>query len=340
VWMQLFKRVLLSLFPDKLSNNNANPASMFVSFISTKEFFSVINRKIVENYKLNLFDIALDPFELRVGFGEKPSLKVKDLDIYYGYCGVANLNGYRFMNPANISNVIALVSCVYSKDLFEEYPSEYFVNFLYAAFLLSFVFLARLKVFPEGDKEERFNWFVDLFFEFYRFVFEQTSKKLDNDIFEEIKKKLIIDADVLFMLKQFYFGFNDIFAYDDVAEDELFSWLFYDEAKKKTYKLIVADYIKQAPKHQYSTKISLTERKMYSFILPADILLRYLFMEDEILSVVDYIVSKIYDKDILDGYVHSFRKSGAKMEKFLIYLTDYRHFKRNFFDIILKSLKE
>jgi hypothetical protein len=66
--MQLFKRTLLSIFPDETANQNINPASMFVSFISTKEFFSVINRKIVENYKINLFDIALDPFEFKTGF--------------------------------------------------------------------------------------------------------------------------------------------------------------------------------------------------------------------------------------------------------------------------------
>jgi hypothetical protein len=68
--MQLFKRVLLSLFPDDMMSNNVNPASMFVSFISAKEFFSIINRKIIENYKLNLFDVAIDPFEFKIGFGE------------------------------------------------------------------------------------------------------------------------------------------------------------------------------------------------------------------------------------------------------------------------------
>ena len=57
--MQLFKRVLLSLFPDDMMANNVNPASMFISFISAKEFFSIINRKIIENYKLNLFDISI-----------------------------------------------------------------------------------------------------------------------------------------------------------------------------------------------------------------------------------------------------------------------------------------
>lgn len=64
--MQLFKRVLLSLFPDEIISQTINPASMFISFISTKEFFSVINRKIVENYKLNIFDIAIDPFEFKI----------------------------------------------------------------------------------------------------------------------------------------------------------------------------------------------------------------------------------------------------------------------------------
>jgi len=64
--MQLFKRLLLSLFPDEMMANNINPASMFISFISTKEFFSVINRKIIENYKLNMFDISIDPFEFKI----------------------------------------------------------------------------------------------------------------------------------------------------------------------------------------------------------------------------------------------------------------------------------
>jgi len=100
--MQLFKRVLLSLFPEEIVAQSINPANMFVSFISTKEFFSVINRKLVENYKLNLYDISLDPFEFKIGFGNQPVTKPKDTDIYYGYCSAANLNGYRFFNTANI----------------------------------------------------------------------------------------------------------------------------------------------------------------------------------------------------------------------------------------------
>jgi len=64
--MDLFKRILLSLFPDNIVNQPINPASMFISFVSPKQFFSVINRKIVENYKLNLFDVSLDSFEVKI----------------------------------------------------------------------------------------------------------------------------------------------------------------------------------------------------------------------------------------------------------------------------------
>ena len=63
--MQSFKRLLLSYFPDSLVQNTINPASMFVSFISSKDFFAIINRKIIENYKLNLFDVDFDIFEFK-----------------------------------------------------------------------------------------------------------------------------------------------------------------------------------------------------------------------------------------------------------------------------------
>ena len=66
--MHLFKRLLLTKFPNSTIHNMVNPASMFVGFISSREFFSIINRKIIENYKLNLFDVNLDVVEFKMGF--------------------------------------------------------------------------------------------------------------------------------------------------------------------------------------------------------------------------------------------------------------------------------
>lgn len=100
--MKLFRRLLMSLLPEEMTQHEMNPAGMFLSFVSPKHFFSVINRKIVENYKLNLFDIGLDSFEVKIGFGDVPSLEVKDLNFYYSYAVVANMNGWSFYSPSNI----------------------------------------------------------------------------------------------------------------------------------------------------------------------------------------------------------------------------------------------
>lgn len=148
--MQLFKRILLSLFPTQTPGNNGmNPATIFVSFISSKEFFSVISRKIIENYKLNLFDISLDPFEFKIGFGENPAIKSKHIDIYYSYCSAANLNGYRFFHPSYLGNTITLALSPYLANIFKPYGSTYFVHFMYATYLLTFVFVAHIKKFPK-----------------------------------------------------------------------------------------------------------------------------------------------------------------------------------------------
>lgn len=210
--MQLFKRVLLSLFPDEIVAQTINPASMFISFISTKEFFSVINRKIVENYKLNLFDVTLDPFEFKIGFGSTHTTQ-KHIDTYFSYCATANLNGYRFFSPANISNNLALVVALYVKDVFRTYPQEYYLNFLYTIFLLSFVFLARIKVFPYQDREKNYNRFVDVLFSFYEFVFQQTGKKLDQNIVKELKKSLLNQIELFFLLFAVYKNMNTSFVH-------------------------------------------------------------------------------------------------------------------------------
>ena len=229
--MQLFKRILLSLFPDDIVSQSINPASMFISFISTKEFFSVINRKIVENYKLNLFDVALDPFEFKIGFGENIPITTKDVDIYYGYCATANLNGYRFFSPSNISNSLSLVAALYVKDIFRKYPPDYYLNFLYTIFLLSFIFLARIKVFPSTNREKNYNWFIDVIFDFYELVFQQTGQKIDTKIFSSIKKELLNQVDLFFSLFAVYKHCNELFVQEAVSDTDFLSRLFYDELR-------------------------------------------------------------------------------------------------------------
>lgn len=328
--MQLFKRVLLSLFPDEIVAQTINPASMFISFISTKEFFSVINRKIVENYKLNLFDVTLDPFEFKIGFGENLSIKPKDIDTYYSYCSTANLNGYRFFSPANIANNLSLVVALYVKDIFRTYPPEYYLNFLYTVFLLSFIFLSRIKIFPYKDREKNYNWFIEIIFSFYEFVFQQTGEKIDPLIVKALKKSLLNHVELFFLLFAVYKNFNTLFVHKNVSDKDIYTWLFYDELKsgdKAIYTEFVANYKDYTTKQNFSS----VETKIMQSILPADILLRYLFIDADMFLITDTVISKIFDKEILDGFVTSFRKDDSQLEEFLIYITDYRNFKKNFF---------
>lgn len=328
--MQLFKRVLLSLFPDEIVAQTINPASMFISFISTKEFFSVINRKIVENYKLNLFDVTLDPFEFKIGFGEDKNIKPKDIDTYYSYCATANLNGYRFFSPANIANNLSLVVALHVKDIFRKYPPEYYLNFLYTIFLLSFVFLARIKIFPYKDREKNYNRFVEVMFSFYEFVFQQIGKKIDPNIVKALKKELLNQIELFFLLFAVYKNFNTLFVHPQVTDKDMYSRLFYDELKGDS-KTIYAEFIANHKDYTSKKNFSAVETKIMQSVLPADILLRYLFIDSDMFLITDTVISKLFDRKILDNFIKSFRKDDSQLENFLLYITDYKNFKRNFF---------
>ncbi len=336
--MQLFKRVLLSLFPDEMMANNVNPASMFISFISTKEFFSVINRKIIENYKLNLFDIAIDPFEFKIWFGENKWINKKDVDLYYWYCSTANINGYRFLNPANIGNGLSLISSMYVEKIFRKYPNEYFLNFLFSIYLLNFVFLSRIKVFPYNDKQKNYNRFIEVFFNFYETVFQQSAQKIDLWIFEEVKREILWEIDILFLLFDHYKLFNWVFENLDQNDEDFYKWIFYDEIKEAHLKNMIINFIEQKDKFIYKSSFSIVEKKILQYVLPADILLKYLFVDADMSSVVSNIVWKVYDINILKEKIENFRKGNWNLQEIYMYITDYKNFKKTFFKWVQKYI--
>lgn len=341
--MQLFKRILLSLFPEEIINQTVNPASMFVSFINAKQFFSVVNRKIVENYKLNLFDISLDPFEVKIGFGETPTIKVKDVDFYYGYAATANFNGYRFFSPSNIATGIALITSIYTKDVFaaenSEKKDQFFLYFLCSVYLLTFIFQARLKVFPYGDDDKaNYGWFIDVFFSFYGVVLEQAGLGMSQERFDALKQKLLQNIQLFFMLYYVYKSVSECIQPHQISEKEFYGWLFYDELKKGDYQPLVQDFVEHAHAYTRHTEFNATEKKVMHLVLPADILLRYLLETDDIFLVTETFASAIYDKDRTDSYLRSFLTSGEKLAEFLLFITDYTHYKKNYFPALKKYI--
>ncbi len=329
--MKLFRQLLVALFPQEIVSNSMHPLRMFVSFISPRQFFSVITRKIVENYKLNLFDIGLDPFEVKIGFGDQPALPVKEADNYYAYHAVANLNGWPFYSPANIATAITLIVSIYVKESFAKFPKKYFMSFLTSVYLLTFVFTARIKVFPSKDKEATYAWFIEVFFNFYDLTLQQygiESRKQRKAIRTVLLQQCI---HVFFMLFVCYKRLNGVFHASNISEKELYQWLLYDELKKGTFKTSAQTFITQSASATRDPDFSDVDQDLLQLIFPADVIIRYLFQERDIPLVVETIVSQLYDKERLDGYMFSFLKDEKQFEDFVHYICDYRLYKANFF---------
>lgn len=49
-------------------------------------------------------------------------------------------------------------------------------------------------------------------------------------------------------------------------------------------------------------------------------------------------IAKIFDRKVLDTFIKSFRTDENQLENFLLYITDYRNFKKNFFSGVQKYI--
>lgn len=312
---------------------------MFVGFISAKEFFSIINRKIIENHKLNLFDVNLDPVEFKMGFGDNPnSDKQKDLETYFAYAVAANLNGTLFFSPANLANGVSLLATLYFKDAMELFPRYYFVQLIYAVFLLSFTFSSRIKVFPSDNDQENYNRFVEVFFDFYKITFEQLQTKITESDFNTVKKAILQETAFCFLLFHYYKKLNSLLAEKSSDEDYL-DWLL---GKTKQTNLI------KAFKENYATTKHLPhssplEQSVLNMVWPADILVKYLFWDADPFIAVETIVARIFDKTELDPLVQSFLTSWERITQLFEYLLEYKKYKYWFFsgvqNYIIKLLR-
>lgn len=153
-----------------------------------------------------------------------------------------------------------------------------------------------------------------------------------------LKQKLLQHIQVFFMLYYVYKSIGSTIELYGVSEKEFYGWLFYDELKKGDYQPLVQDRVDNAERYSSSSEFSTTERKVMHLVLPADILLRYLIDTDDVFLVTDIFASHIYDKDKVDTYLRSFLTSGDMLGEFLMYVTDYNLYKKNYFTALKKYI--
>ena len=312
---------------------------MFIGFISAKEFFSIINRKIIENHKLNLFDVNLDPIEFKMGFGENPnSDKQKDLEIYFAYAVAANLNGTLFFSPANLANGVSLLATLYFKQAMTGFPEYYFVQLIYTVFLLSFTFVSRVKVFPSEHDQENYNWFVEVFFDFYKITFEQLRTKISDSDFFAVKKAVLQETAFCFLLFHFYKKLNSLLA-EKSSDTDYLDWLLWKTKQTNLIKAFKENYATT----KYLPHSSALEQSILNMVWPADILIKYLFGDANPIIAVETIVARIFDKTELDLLVQSFLTSDEQLPQLFEYLLEYKKYKYWFFagvqNYIIKLLR-
>lgn len=329
--MQLFKRLLLSYFPDSLTKDSFNPASMFISFISAKDFFTIIDRKIVENYKLNLFDLSVDIFEGKLWLWiHKDMMQSKMTDTYYSYIAAANFNGYKFYNVWNTADAMTLICSLYLYDAFDKWEENILVDALYTFYLLTFLFAARVKVFPWVDEKSDFQWFVDLYFNFFEMVTSQLKHKITKEQIQKLRTKMLVHIDIFFMM--FYYERRVNALYIDSANlsrnyyNEFYQWLFWSQPS-----IIQKNFLQNRDKIITDSKLSEIEESLLFEIAPADIHLKYLFLETDVLDVVSCVISNVFDKKVLDKKLIALMKNEEELDFILDYATDPDNFKKGFF---------
>ncbi len=315
--VNLFKRLIISLFPPEITNNAVNPANMFVSFISTKDFFSIINRKIVENYQTNLFDISREALEAHIGLTANTKLNKQELTKYYAYCSVANINGYNFYNISNISCGMTLASAVLLKDIFKKYDEKIFTNFLFTLYLLPYIFISGIKKFPFDDQKKNYNWLVELTFDF----FTTTSPKKERAKYQAVQQEVLSHPSIFFVLLHLLENLKNILLLNPE----------FSESEQDTTILSRMNKGTKFRNYPYKTSFHHEELNLLTKVFPNDILPKYLFSDMQSFLVVEKIIQEIYDKKTLERYAQDIKEGKTTIQAFISYITDVQQFKKGFF---------
>ena len=329
---------MLSHFPDSLVKDTFNPASMFVSFISAKDFFTIIDRKIIENYKLNLFDLSVDVFEWKLWLGiHKDMMQSKMTDAYYSYIAAANFNWYKFYNVWNTAIGMALLCSLYLYDAFDKREENIFVDSLYAFYLLTFLFAARIKIFPWVDEKSDFQWFVDLYFSFFEIVISQLKHKVSKEHLQNIRTKMLVHIDIFFMMFYYERRVNNLYM-DWIKLSKNYYNEFYQRLFWPQPSIIQRNFLQNRDKIVVDSKLWDVEQNLLFDVAPADIHLKYLFLETNVSEVISGLVSNIFDKNLLDKKLTALMKNEEELDFILDYVTNPDNFKKWFFKWVKQYL--
>ena len=257
-------------------------------------------------------------------------MQSKMADSYYSYIAAANFNWYKFYNVWNTANAMTLLCSLYLYDSFNKENDEIFVDALYTFYLLSFLFAARIKVFPWIDEKSDFNWFVDLYFNFFEIVVSQLKHKITKEQLKVIRTKMLTNIEIFFMMFYYERRVNQLYLNSEKFGKkywaDFYQWLFWSQPT-----VMQKNFLQNADKITVDASFWEIEETLLFEIAPADIHLKYLFLETDVSEVISSLISNVFDKKLLDKKLTSLMKNESELDFILDYVTDPDNFKKWFF---------
>jgi hypothetical protein len=180
---------------------------MFVGLVAPKQFFSLIHRKIIENYKLNQFDVNLDSFEASLGFGPMQKMSKKEVDDYFAYQATASMNGWMFYCPSTIATIATIIAARSVYPVLQKYDKKYALAFFESIVVLCYAFASKIKVVDTTHRDDALRWTVDLLFDSMRSMDEE----LEDDLLEKIQSELLHHIHVFIYLMYTFERLNTLF---------------------------------------------------------------------------------------------------------------------------------
>lgn len=312
---------------------------VFMWFVAAREYFSVINKRVAESYKLNLYDITQDPVDVRIWLNTHLNLKAKDVDQYYSVCAASNLVWYLFYCPWVLACSVTMWVSTTIVQAFRwiENGKERYMNALFAVYLLHYIFISKVKEFPEWTKQEKFKWFMQLFENFYKLIFEQTSKNWNDSIFEKVKKELFARVELFFFLFEHYQRIETMIVPVWDQWTNHFAWML--DALQSRDKSMLSD-IELQSESRYLPVRQPHESLFLDECLPQDVIIKYLYGREESIEITDSIVSKIFPESLITQKLLPFLESWDTLWEMIDYLTSRDHLKQTFIDLIGSYMQE
>lgn len=314
-----------------------SPVGMFLSFVSAKKYYTFVIKKIIDHYKTNYFDLARDPFDTTMVLGPQTrQIKARDTDPFYAYHCVAHMNGYTLYSPSMVGINIALVWSVLAFPLFIPKDGTYYLGYVMTLYLLPLIFHIRGKKIPTGSFQDQFNRFVQFFWNCYEMIVLKIRKNAKKSKIKEYTTHLVSQGPFIAFLMELCIRHAASMASEYENDDDFLLWLYHDEIVGGN-EAMIASYRANYDRRVGQATISDEEWKVWELMMPADMIVRYLFATDTMYDVVKIVLRDLYDRDFLvqtlDQAFFSQDSHGKTQawEKVMDYIMSSRSTKKEFF---------